>query len=158
MRRITTLIKGGILQNDALPLAARQSALPFIVASLPVVISSLLGAYVVMPLVVALTAYQLFLLTKRTDGFMFALTKMRSRVAITMPLCGFISAWGLALALLDRRSMMNGVVGPYCILILIACAPAFRWRAARTARYLPLWLSFSLAGALALAAATAYAF
>jgi hypothetical protein len=87
---------------------------------------------------------------------MFAIDKQRARLAVTFPLCSFIAVWVILLTLIGRGTIVNGVVGPYCILLLLACAPAYRWRAARTTRRIPLWLSFSAAGMFAVAAASKY--
>jgi hypothetical protein len=158
MPLITRIINRSLLRYAALPLKVRDSALPFIITSIPLMLSSLAGAFLVMPIVIALTAFLLFQMTKTTDSYMFSLDKQQARLSITFPLCTFIAVWGITLAALGRKSMMNGVVGPYCLLLLIACAPAFRWNASRTTRRVPLWLSFSLAGLLALAGSLVYAF
>lgn len=158
MLRITKFINSGQLRYGALPSHVRHSALPFVLTSMPITLSSLAGAYFVMPIVVALTAFLMFQITKGTDGYMFALDKMQARLSITFPLCTFIAVWGILLAALGRKSMMNGVIGPYCLLLLVACAPAFRWNSLRQKRRFPLWLSFSITGALAFAGSLAYAF
>lgn len=158
MHLITKLIDRGVVRYAALPSPVRNSALPFILTSMPLMLSSLAGAFMVMPVVVVLTAFLLFQMTKSTDTYMFSFDKQQARLSITFPLCTFISVWGILLAVLGRKSMMNGVVGPYCLLLLVACAPAFRWNALRTARRVPLWLSFSIAGALALTGSLLYAF
>jgi hypothetical protein len=157
MKPITAIVDGTYKAYDRLPLVMRQSALPFIIVSLPIVISSLLGAFIVMPLIVLLTAYQLYLLTLRTDEFMFSLSKFHARLGVTLPLCTFISVWAFAIALVSRKAMLNGVVGPYCVLLLVACAPAFRWKESRIARRLPAWVSFTTAGGIAFAASLFYA-
>lgn len=146
------------MHNEALPLAVRQSALPFVVASLPVLVSSVLGAYMVMPLVVTLSAILLYMMARSADSFLFTMSKQHARLAVTFPLCSFIAIWAILLTVIGRGAMVNSIVGPYCILLLVACAPAYRWRAARTTRRLPLWLSFSVAGAVAVAAASKYVF
>lgn len=146
------------MHNEALPLSVRQSALPFTVASLPVLASSVLGAYMVMPLVVALSAFLLYTMTKSADSFLFTMSKQRARLAVTFPLCSFIAVWVILLTIIGRGPMVNGIVGPYCILLLLACAPAYRWRAERTTRRIPLWLSFSATGAFAVVAASKYVF
>lgn len=156
MQRISTFVKAGIIHNEALPLPLRQSALPFVVASLPVLASSVLGAYMVMPLVVALSAFLLYTMARSADSFLFTLSKQHARLAVTFPLCSFIAVWVILLTLIGRGAMVNGIVGPYCILLLVACAPAYRWRAGRTTRRIPLWLSFSVAGAVAVSAASKY--
>ena len=158
MQRISTFVKAGIMHNEALPLAVRQSALPFTVASLPVLVSSVLGAYLVMPLVVALSAFLLYTMAHASDAFLFSMSKQRARLAVTFPLCSFIAVWVILLTLIGRGMMVNGIVGPYCILLLLACAPAYRFRSTRTTRYLPLWLSFTAAGALAVAATMKFVF
>lgn len=158
MQNISSLIEAGQLRYAALPLAARHSVLPFLLVSLPLVVLSLAGAYIVMPLVVGLTAYQLFLMTKSTDHYMFTLTPMQARLYVTFPLCMFVSAWIIGMSLLSSRTMTNAVVGPYVILLLIACAPAYRWNDERTKRRIPLWFSFSFAGTFAVIASLAHAF
>lgn len=146
------------MHNEALPVSVRQSVFPFIVASLPVVASSVLDAYMILPLVVALSAFLLHTMTKSADLFLFAMSKQQARLAVTFPLCSFIALWVISLTLIGRGAMVNSVIGPYCILLLIACAPAYRWRAARTARRIPLWLSFSVAGTFSVVAASKYVF
>ena len=146
------------MHNEALPVSVRQTALPFIIASVPVLVSSVLGAYMVMPLVVALSAFLLYTMTKSADAFLFTMSKQRARLAVTFPLCSFIAVWVILLTLIGRGPMVNGVVGPYCILLLLACAPAYRFRATRTTRRVPLSLSFSAAGVLAVSAALKFAF
>lgn len=156
MLRISTFVDKGIIHNDALPEHVRHSALPFVVASLPVFIGSVAGAYIVMPLLLAVTSYLLYTMAKSTDEFMFSFDKQRARAAVTIPLCGFIAAWTLVLTAVGRTEMMNGVVGPFCILLLIACAPAYRWKAHRQARRVPLWISFLAAGSFSVLAALAH--
>lgn len=158
MQNISSLIKSGQQRYSALPLAVRHSALPFLIVSLPLVVLTLAGASIVLPLVVALSAYQMFLMTKSTDAYMFSLTPMHARLYVTFPLCMFISAWTIGMSLLSSRTLTNAVVGPYVILLLIACAPAYRWNDARSARRIPLWLSFSIAGSFAVIASLAHAF
>ncbi|RZI40362.1 hypothetical protein EGT07_23760 [Herbaspirillum sp. HC18] len=156
IQRILPLFDNGIQRYSALPQAVRYSLLPVVIASLPLVVSSMFGAYWTIPIVIALTAVLLYFTALETDKFMFQLSKVRAHIAITMPLCGFISLWGIALALADRKGIMLGVVGPYSLLLLIACAPAYRWSQARKARRIPLHFSFPAIGAVVLAGSFAY--
>lgn len=158
MKHISSILKAGIAANEALPAAMRGSAAPFILATLPVLVCSILGAFIVMPIVVALTAYQLFLLVKVTDPLLFTLDKKQSRLRVTFPMCTYIALWGIFLAMMGRSHMLNGIVGPFCILLLIACAPAYRWNALRTARRFDTRWTFSITGAIAVAAALAFLF
>lgn len=153
MRHITIVVDSALARYAALPVKVKQSALPFALASLPILVSSLLGQYVVMPLVVALTAMLLYRITVITDKFMFTLSKGEALYSVTLPLCTFISVWGISLTLTGHYSMLNGVVGPYCLVLLFACAPAYRVNQLRTARRVPLPITFSIVGTLAVLAA-----
>ncbi|MGK5033188.1 hypothetical protein [Janthinobacterium sp. MDT1-19] len=145
-----------ITRYARLPQKIRQSVFPFVLASLPIVVSSVLGMYIVMPIVVVMSTGLILLLTNETDAAFFEMSKTDARKFITLPLCGFIGVWGILLVLMGRGSMMNGVVGPYCVVLLVACAPAYRWKAAQVKRYVPLWLSFGFAGVLAVSASFFY--
>ncbi len=159
MANISSITKVCEARYAALPLAVRQSALPFLFVSLPLMMTSITGAFQLAPLVVLLSSYQLYLMTKFTDTYMFTLNKMAARLAVTFPLCTFISIWSMLLSLLSPdKKMLNGVVGPFCLLLLIACAPAYRWSETRTARRVPLWVSFSAAGSFAVIASLVHAF
>lgn len=149
MRHITTVTDWILARYGSLPETVRQSALPFLLASIPMVISSALGAYFVMPLVVALTVVLIYKITQDTDSFMFGLSKKSALYKITTPLCAFISLWGLMLAFGGRHAMLNGVVGPYCLVLLLACAPAYRWNQERTNRRVSIRITFIIVGILA---------
>lgn len=152
MRHITTAADWILGHYETLPGRVKQSALPCLLASGPMVISSLLGAYIVMPAVVILTVLLIYKLTTHTDGFMFEMTKADALYKVTMPLCSFISVWGISLAIMGRNSMLNGVVGPYCLVLLLACAPAYRWNQLRMKRRAPLGITFGVVGTLAVLA------
>lgn len=149
MLHISHLFNKAVARYENLPQSVRQSALPWIIISLPVTIASLFGAYIVMPLMMLLSTVLLYMTTTSTDHFIFSLSKTQCRLGITMPLCIFINLWAIALALLSRKEMMLGIVGPYTLLLLIAAAPAYRWKESRSARRVPLIVSFSVAGILA---------
>jgi hypothetical protein len=155
MLRISSILNTGLAKRALSGPTWTQSSAPFIVASLPAFICSLANANIIMPLICGVTAYQLFLKTQQTDPIFFQMTKTRARLAVTYPLCLFITIWGIALAMLGHKQMMNGIVGPFCIMLLIACAPAYRWKPSRTERRVPLWISFSIAGLIAVTAAFA---
>ena len=155
MRLITTVGDFFLQRYANMPTHVKYSALPFLIASIPMLISSVLGAYIVMPLVVLLTVLLIFRITESTDSFMFEMSMATALYSISFPLCTFISIWGLTLAYCGRNSMLNGVVGPYCLVLLLACAPAFRWNQLRKTRRVPLRITFLVVGTLAvLASAT----
>ena len=156
MRHISQLLDRGVQRYGTLPKAARQSFLPVVLASLPLTLGSTMGAYWTLPLVIVLTVALLYFTTLETDRFMFDLSKTRAHIAITMPMCGFISLWGIVLALMERREAMLGIVGPYSLLLLVACAPAFRWKQARVMRRIPLHYSFSIVGSIVLIGSFSY--
>lgn len=134
----------------------RNSALPYILASIPIVILSITGTIIVMPLIILMSTVLIFYIAHGMDEVVFLFTKHEARKAITIPLTLFISAWGITLVILAKGHMMNGVVGPYCAVLLVACAPAYRWNVNRTTRRLPLWLSLSATGILAISASLFY--
>ncbi|WP_395398708.1 hypothetical protein ACHMW6_00140 (plasmid) [Pseudoduganella sp. UC29_106] len=139
-----------------LPKVVRYGALPHLVISLPMLIGSLLAAYYVMPVAVLLSAYLLYSQAKQSDEVVFQMSKNEARLAVTFPLCSFVSAWVIVLSAQGNAQMLNGIVGPYCLMLLIACAPAFRWKHERTARRFPLAVTFSITAAIALAASLSY--
>lgn len=130
----------------------RNSALPYILASLPIVIMSITGSIIVMPLVILMSVVLIFYIAQDMDQMIFSFTKQQARKAITIPLTAFICAWGITLVLLSEGRMMNSVVGPYCGVLLVACAPAYRWNINTAKRRVPLALSLSLTGLVAVAA------
>ena len=132
------------LQNkySTLPVVLRQSFLPYFVISLPLVVASLFSIYHLMPFVMLGSAYLLYAVTVHTDTYIFTLTKMQSRVRITLPMVFFISVWAIALAFFSRKEMMLGVVGPYVSLLMVCTAPAYRIFSARQKRRIPLDVSF----------------
>jgi hypothetical protein len=156
MQRISQLFERGIERYNVLPQAVRYSLLPFVIASMPLLVSSMFGSKLIMPLVALLAVMLLYFTTLETDKFMFQVSRVRAHVAITTPLCSFISLWGIALASVDRKGMMLGIVGPYCLLLLIACAPAYRWKEARVTRRIPTRVSFSVMGAVVVFASFVY--
>lgn len=127
-----------------LPIALRQSFFPYFLISLPLVIASLFSIYHIMPFVVLGSAYLLYAVTVHTDTYIFCLTKMQSRIRITLPMVFFVSVWAIALAWFSRKEMMLGVVGPYVSLLMLCTAPAYRVFSTRTKRRVPLDVSFGL--------------
>ncbi len=144
MQAISDLLNKLLAHYQKLPEATRHSLLPWVIISMPVVLDSLVGSLLVMPLMLILSSYMLYLSTEKTEKYIFTLSKMQCRIGITIPLCTFISLWGICLATLGRKEMMLGIVGPYSILLLLCAAPAYRWRAARTTRRIPLKISFTI--------------
>ncbi len=134
---------------DGAPLAVRQSFLPFALASLPLVIGTTLGVALLIPVIALLSMVLLHQVATASEAMMFEVNKVRSHIAVTMPLCGFISAWGVGLAVAGRPAMMLSIVAPYSMLLLLSCAPAFRLRESRTKRRVPLKFSFPAIAAIA---------
>lgn len=131
---------------NALPQPMRQSILPWVITSIPVIISSLFSAYQAMPVIIAITVYLLYLVTNHTDTFIFNLTAKEARARITMPLVTLIPAWGVLAAFLSRKEMVLGIIGPFAGVLLLCAAPAYRLKMTRMKRYVPLELSFGLVG------------
>jgi hypothetical protein len=146
MQAILDLLDKLQTRYQKLPEASRHSLLPWVLISVPVVLNSLAGSLLVMPLMVLLSSYMLYLSTEKTESYIFNLSKMQCRVGITIPLCIFISLWGISLAYLGKKEMMLGIVGPYSALLLLCAAPAYRWNSKRTARRVPLKISFMITG------------
>lgn len=134
----------------------RNSVLPYVLASVPVFVMSVTGSTLVMPLVIFMSTVLIFYIAHDMDAVIFSLTKQESRKAITIPLSMFICIWGIVMVIIGKGQIMNGVVGPYCAVLLVACAPAYRWKATRLERRIPLWISMSLAGMLAVGASLFY--
>lgn len=134
----------------------RNSVLPYVLASGPVFVMSVTGSMLIMPLVMLMSSVLIFYIAQDMDPVIFAMTKQQSRKAITIPLSMFICIWGIIMMVVGKGQLMNGVVGPYCAVLLVACAPAYRWKATRLERRIPLWISMSLAGVLAVGASLFY--
>ena len=128
-----------------------------IFASLPVVLGTLFMPLVLSPAVVLLSEGLLYIATKKADPMIFGMSRLSAYASITMPLCGFISLWGLGLAAVGRKPVMLGVVGPYALLMLLACAPAWRWQRERMSRRVPLKYSFPIVGAIVLSGSVLHA-
>lgn len=133
-----------LIKYKTLPLALQQSFFPYVVTSLPLIIASLFSAYFLMPFIVLVTSYLLYMVTTHTDTYIFTLTKMQSRTRITIPMVFIISLWGLALAAFSRKEMMLGIVGPFIAILLLCTAPAYRMIASRDKRRIPLEVSFTI--------------
>ncbi|WKB50513.1 hypothetical protein [Eleftheria terrae] len=131
-----------------LPVAARESLLPVVLASVPMAIGTAFAPTWLIPVVLLLTFVLLHEVTAETERFMFKLDRARAHVAISMPLTGFVSLWGLCLAGAGRRDVMLSVVGPYCLLLLLVCAPAYRLFQARQQRRVPLRVTFPVCASL----------
>jgi hypothetical protein len=142
---------------DKLPEKLKNSVAPFVIATIPLFIFSLFGIFFLMPVVVALTAIVVYFLVQRMDEILFSFDPQKARMAVTIPLCTFISIWAFTLAIVGRGKMLNGIVGPYCLILLIACAPSYRWKSNRKKRLVPTIISMSLAGILSFIAACYYA-
>lgn len=152
MHAFTQAADKAVQRFAALPAVWRESFLPLALASAPLLVGSAYAPSWMLPLLLVLTAVLLYQTAQTTERFMFQLDKVRAHLAITMPLCGFISVWGIALALAGRREVMLSVVGPYGLLLLLVCAPAYRLSQARTQRRVPLHYSFSAFACCALLA------
>ena len=146
LHRVTTEVQQ---RYDRAPELVRQSFIPFALASLPLVVTTACLPRLLAPLAMLLAIVLLYEVARFAESAMFAVGKLRSHLAVTMPLCGFVSAWGLALAMVGRPYAMLSVVGPFSLLLLLACAPAFRLREARTTRRIPLRYSFPVLAAIA---------
>lgn len=136
-----------------LPTNLRNSFLPYALSCLPLVVSSLFAPIWFLPIVVPVNAYLLYGVAKAGDSALFSLDKVSAHFAVNMPLCAFVSCWGLALAALDRRAVMLHVVSIFCLLLMMACAPAFRFNLKRAERHIPLRASFVVLGIIASIAA-----
>lgn len=138
-----------VSRYERAPASVRQSFLPFALLSIPLLIGTALAPVWMAPLIEVLTMVLLYQVAESAESTMFAVDKIRAHLAVTMPMCGFISAWGIALALAGRPMLAFVVVGPYSLLLLLACAPAYRLSDARATRYIALRHSFPVLAALA---------
>lgn len=141
---------------NALPEKMRQSILPWLITSIPVIVSSLFSVYQAMPVILSITVYLLYLVTNYTDTFIFNLTAKEARARITIPLVTFIPLWGVLAAFLSRKEMVLGIIGPFAAVLLLCAAPAYRLKMTRMKRYVPLELSFGLVGVFLVVASLNY--
>ena len=139
-----------------LPEHIRKSFLPWFITSIPVIIASILCPYSFMPLIVLISIILLYQVTQYTDTFIFELSSMEAKTRITLPLVALIPLWTILLAWFSRKEMLLGIVGPYVSILLLCAAPAYRMKATRMKRIVPLSVSFSILALFTMVASLNY--